>query len=85
MSAKTLIDCPRCNQPKLIKLISAGAAVIIPGTTTPCRSHRGSKTEKRRDKLGQGKNKSGEPFWRDGPVNKEVLENPERYIKEGNV
>jgi putative FmdB family regulatory protein len=81
MSDEPLVDCPRCDQPKLVKLISPGAAVIVPGTTTPCR---GSRTKKR-DKLGEGKNKSGKPFWRDGPVNKKVLKNPERYIKEGNV
>ena len=85
MSAEPLVECPKCNQPKLIKLIGAGAAVIISGTATPCRGNRGGKTTKRRDRLGEGKNKSDKPWWRDGPVNKKILKNPERYIKKGNV
>ncbi len=85
MSAKSLVDCPECKQPKLIKLIGPGAAVIVKGTENPCRGSRGGKTPKRGDRLGEGKNKSGNPFWRDGPVNKKVLKNPKKYIKEGEV
>lgn len=80
MSAKPLIDCPECNQSKLIKLIGSGAAVIIRGIENPCRGTRGSK-----DRLGEGKNKGKKPFWRDGPVNKKVLKDPEKYVKTGKV
>ena len=89
MTAEPLVDCPQCHQPKLIKLIGMGAAVVIPGTENPCRGNRGGKTQKRtekpvtNDKLGQGKNKTEKPFWRDGPVNKDVLKNPKKYIQEG--
>lgn len=90
MSAKPLIDCPECNQPKLIKLIGPGAAVIIKGTENPCRGGRGRQTAKKRipklnDKLGEGKNKSEKPFWRDGPIDERVLKNPKKYINEGKV
>lgn len=92
MLAKPLIRCPECHELKLVKLISGGAAVIVRGTETPCRGNRGGKTPKRQqmnprnsDKLGRGKNNSETPFWRDGPVNKKVLRNPEKYIREGKV
>ena len=87
MSAGPLIDCPKCDQPKLIKLIGGGAAVIVRGTATPCRGGRSSKTQKKQHKyrLGEGKYKGERPFWRDGPVNKEVLKNPEKYIEKGRV
>lgn len=92
MSADPLVDCPECHKPKLIKLIGMGAAAIIRGTENPCRGNRGGKTQKKQcmkpkahDKLGEGKNKGEKPFWRDGNVNKDVLKNPERYIKEGKV
>lgn len=82
MSAEPLKDCPRCYKPKLIKLISPGAAVIIKGTKNPCHERRKPKLG---DKLGQGKNKSGKPFWRDGKIDKTILKNPEKYIREGKV
>lgn len=92
MSAKPLINCPKCYQPTLIKLIGIGAAVIVRGTTTPCHGGRSNtKPKKQRmnpknsDKLGKGKNKGAKPFWRDGPINKKVLKNPEKYIREGEV
>lgn len=92
MSAQLLKDCPECHKPELVKLIGAGAAVIVRGTETPCRGSRGGKTHKKQhrtpnitDKLGQGKNKTEKPFWRDGEVNKKVLKDPEKYIKRGEV
>ncbi len=91
MSMEPLVDCPECNRPKLVKLIGPGAAVIVKGTENPCRGNRGGKTKKKDtsrkfpDKLGRGKNKGEKPFWRDGPVNKKILKNPEKYIKEGEV
>lgn len=91
MFVEPLIDCPRCNQPKLIKLIGAGVLVIVKGTENPCRGGVSRKTEKKRipskrhDRFGEGRNKSDKPFWRDGPVNKDVLKNPEQYIREGKV
>jgi hypothetical protein len=84
MSAELLTDCPNCHQPQLIKLIGMGSAAIIRGTKTPCRGGRKHKP-KSKDKLGEGKNKGENPFWRDGPINKKVLKNPEKYIKEGEV
>jgi len=92
MSADPLVDCPGCGQPKLIKQIGMGAAAIVKGSENPCRGSRGGGTKKgqrmtpkAQDKLGEGKNKGEKPFWRDGDVNKDVLKNPERYIKEGKV
>lgn len=91
MSAKPLIDCPECNKPTLIKLIGMGSAAIVRGTETPCRGNRDGTTKKKcdepkkLDRLGEGKNKGEKPFWRDGPVNKEVLKNPKKYIKEGKI
>lgn len=91
MFKEPLVDCPKCNEPKLIKLISAGALVIVKGTENPCRGGAGCRTTKQRvkpkrhDRLGEGKNKTDKPFWRDSPVNKKVLKNPEQYIKEGEV
>jgi len=82
MSAKPLVDCPECGLPELVKLIGMGSAAIIKGTQTPCR---GGRTQKGKDRLGQGKNKCERPFWRDGPINKKILKNPERYIQEGKV
>ena len=87
MSAKSLVDCPKCCQPKLIKLIGMGLSPIIRGTTNPC--HGGSIGKKRKpkliDKLGRGTNECKQPFWRDGPVNKKILKNPNKYIEEGKI
>jgi hypothetical protein len=80
--SERLIDCPECHEPKLVRLIGMGSIPIIKGTTTPCR---GEKKRKIGDKLGQGKNKGEKPFWRDGPINKKILKNPEKYIKKGEV
>lgn len=83
MSMKPLINCPDCDQPKLVKLISPGASIIIKGTKNPCRGGQRSKTSK--DKLGEGKNKDIKPFWRDGKIDMNVLNNPEKYIKQGEI
>lgn len=80
MSMEPLLSCPECCKPGLVKLISPGAAVIIRGTENPCK---GRKTHK--DKLGEGKFKGEKPFWRDGKINKDVLKDPDKYIKEGKV
>lgn len=80
MSMKPLVNCPECNKQELIKLISPGASVIIKNTKTPCR---GRKIPK--DRLGEGKFKGEKPFWRDGKIEKRILKNPERYIREGKV
>jgi len=85
MSAEPLTECPRCHQPKLIKLIGIGAAVIVKGTKTPCHGGRSNVKPKNSDKLGKGKNKGEKPFWRDGPVDKKVLENPKKYIEKGEI
>lgn len=86
MSAKPLTDCPECHQSKLIKLIGMGSAAIVKGTTTPCKGGRSNrKPISKMDKLGEGINKSEKPFWRDGPVNKQILKNPEKYIKTGEI
>ncbi len=89
MSAEDVEDCPECKRPDLIKLISAGMPPIIKGTENPCRgrrgsqTHKGTKSPKRHDRLGEGKNKGEVPFWRDGPVNKDMQKDPEQYIKDG--
>lgn len=93
MSAEDLEDCPECKRPDLIKLISAGLPPIIKGTENPCRGRRVSQTPKgskiprpkHKDRLGEGENKGKKPFWRDGPINKNVLKNPKQYIKKGKV
>ncbi len=90
MSTEPLKDCPECGKPKLMKLIGPGAAVIVKGTENPCRgTKKGGKDNCRKpnlgDKLGQGKNKSGKPFWRDGKIDKKILTNPGKYIREGKV
>ena len=90
MSTEPLKDCPECGKPNLTKLIGPGAAVIIRGTDNPCRGTRQGSEDNRRkpklgDKLGQGKNKSGKPFWRDGKIDKKILDNPVKYIREGKV
>lgn len=73
-------SCPECGQSTLIRLVGAGLPPIIKGTETPCR---GRKKTKRKDRLGMGKYKGEEPFWRNGPINKKILKNPEKYIKKG--
>jgi len=83
MSAEPLTECPECHKPTLVKLISCGAAVIVRGTETPCRGFRGRKTPL--DRLGEGKNVGKKPFWREGPVDKNILKNPEKYIKKGEI
>lgn len=83
MSEESLVDCPECKKPKLIRLIGLGLPPIIKGTKTPCRGGRG--ITKCKDKLGEGKYKGKKPFWRSGSVNKKILKNPERYIREGKV
>lgn len=90
MFAEPLMDCPKCKQSKLIKLIGAGAAVIVKGTENPCTGTGGGRIEKKKpkkkfDRLGEGKNKNGDPWWRSGPVNKNVLKNPKKYIEKGKV
>lgn len=88
MSAQPLTDCPECGQPQLIKLIGMGAAAIVKGTETPCRGSRCNKQRmnpKNKDRLGEGINKGSKPFWRDGPVNKKILDNPKKYIQKGEV
>lgn len=78
MSAAPLKICPECKNPSLIRLISSGVRPIIRGTQTPCSGGRELKTEK--PKKSQEK-----PFWRDGPINKDVLKNPEKYIATGEL
>ena len=92
MSAEPLVICPECGKSSLIKMIGMGSAVIVRGTETPCHGGKVSTTQKKQsknpeqhDKLGRGKNKGETPFWRDGPINKKVLKNPEKYIREGKV
>lgn len=87
MSAESLIDCPECHKSELIKLIGMGLTPVICGTTNSCSgsSVGGKRKPKLIDKLGRGVNKSSQPFWRDGPVNKEILKNPIEYIKEGKI
>jgi len=89
MSAKPLITCDNCGKDSLVKLIGMGAAAIVKGTNTPCTGGRGQTKQtqkpnkKRKDKLGEGVNKGETPFWRNGPINKKILKNPEKYIKKG--
>ena len=90
MTAEPLKDCPECSKPKLMKLIGPGAAVIVRGTDNPCRGTRKCSEDNRRkpnlgDRLGRGKNKSGKPFWRDGKIDKKILTDPGKYIREGKV
>lgn len=89
MSAEPLVICPECNKSSLVKLIGMGSAVIVRGTETPCKGGRTQKKQHKKpkggDRLGQGKNKSETPFWRDDPINKKILKNPEKYIREGKV
>lgn len=85
MTSKPLKDCPECGEPKLIKLIGSGAAVIIKDTDNPCRGTRKIRKPNLGDKLGEGKNKTKNPFWRDGKIDKTILKNPEGYIREGKV
>lgn len=89
MSADSLIECPECHEPKLVKLIGPGAAVIIKGTENPCHGGRCGRTKKKApkklDRLGEGQHKGKVPPWRDGPLNKDVLKNPDKYIAEGKV
>jgi len=91
MSAEPLVECPECGQPKLKKLIGMGAAAIVRGTKTPCTGRRGNSPKKQKmspkgkDKLGEGKNKSPRPWWRDGPINPKILDKPDKYIAEGEV
>ncbi len=80
MSADPLTDCPNCNKPELVKLIGPGLTPIIKGTENPCKGR-----PKPKDKLGQGKYKFPIPLWREGKVNKKILDNPKRYIEEGKV
>lgn len=82
MLVDALTDCPKCKQPKLIKLISAGAAVIVKGTENPCTGGRGHNTKKK-DKMGEGKYKNKDHWWRTGKINKKILNNPKKYIQEG--
>lgn len=83
MFAKPLVTCPSCGMSTLIKLISAGAAAIVKGTENPCRGRRGDNQSKKPRVKSKSDIKSEKPFWRDGPVNKKILKNPERYIEEG--
>lgn len=95
MSAKPLVECPKCHELKLVKLIGSGAAIIIKDTENPCYGGRCCKTKKEKhripkfkDRLGKGKNKNGKPpWWRKdkSKVDKKILKNPEQYIKEGKV
>lgn len=89
MFVEPLVECPECRRPKLVKLISGGAAIIIKGTENPCRGTRGGTQKKlppkRLDRLGEGKNKGKLPPWRDGPIDKNILKNPKKYILEGEV
>jgi len=91
MSAEPLITCNNCGKNSLIKLIGMGAAAIVKGTDTPCTGNRGKTTrknsqdKKRKDRLGEGIHKGETPFWRDGPINKDVLKDPEKYIKKGRI
>jgi len=85
MTAEPLKDCPECNKPALQKLIGAGAAAIVKGTTTPCRGE--PKKKELGDRLGEGKNKTEEiPWWRsnkDGKIRNDILKNPKKYIRTG--
>ncbi|KKN98966.1 hypothetical protein LCGC14_0142110 [marine sediment metagenome] len=82
MSSEPLVDCPRCGRPKLIKLIGMGLSPIIEGTKNKCT---GGRVLPKKDKLGEGKFKAEQPWWRDGKVDKRILKNPEKYIREGTI
>lgn len=82
MFVDSLLDCPECGKPELIKLIGPGLTPIIKGTKTPCK---GRSKPKVRDRLGEGVNKGEKPFWRNGKINKKVLKNPKKYIRTGEI
>ncbi len=94
MSSKPLKKCPQCKKNSLQKLISAGAAVIIKGTQTPCfdRTEALEKRKDKRRKIARQKNeaktaeKKNPPWWRprkDKKIDMDVLKNPEKYIQTG--
>jgi len=82
MSDDPLTLCPECGNEDLIKLISCGAAAIVKGTSTPCN---GGRERQKKDRLGEGKYKGATPPWRTGPINKDILKNPKKYIAEGEI
>lgn len=99
MSAKKLICCPKCSRSTLKRLIGAGAAIIIKGTTTPCyggrkrqelKEVRDDNKRKLQDRKRKADNdvKKNPPWWRsnkDKKVNMDVLKNPEQYVKTGEM
>jgi len=99
MSKPPLKKCPNCKKKKLIRLISGGGGVIIKGTENPCRGGRSLEQKKeerahRRKEKQKAKQKAAAdlaknpPFWRsskDGKIKKDILKNPEKYIKTGKV
>jgi len=81
MTAETLVDCPRCHESSLIKLIGMGSCVIIKGTQTPCLGGRCKKS-----KSGDKNKSTKQPWWRkDRPLNKNILSNPQEYVRTGKV
>ena len=86
MNDQPIIECPECGSMSLTKLIGPGAAAIVKGTSTPCRGE--PRKPKLGSKLGEGENKTETPWWRSdktGKVRKDILKNPEKYVKTGEV
>ena len=81
MLAEPLSVCPQCGLPRLVKLIGGGSAVIVRGTSTPCTGGPARKKKKQE----KTKSEKETPFWRNGPRNPKVLDNPERYIMTGEL
>lgn len=84
MSDNSIKNCPQCGLKDIKKLISGGGAVIIKGTTTPCKQT-GQRPQRNLKKLGSNEN-STIPSWRsssDGKVRKDILKNPDKYIFTG--
>lgn len=77
MSDKALKECPECKKESLEKLISTGVVGKVPGSRTPC--------PKTGDFEKVEQEKADKPFWRKGEINYNILNNPERYIRTGQV
>lgn len=93
IKAEPLKVCPACKKPKLARLISVGMSAFdaTPKTLGSIAERNTREMRLRGEEIPKSVRRNKDyavPWWRtskDGHVRKDILNNPEKYIKTGEV